>query len=169
MRFPEPGSYAGTREARMRQVVARLWQALAPQGVSWVGFYVGPEVPFTDARGVEQRAASGEMLLAVREPKPACSPIGLQGMCGRSYLSREAVLVDDVERLPPEVGYVACDPRDRSEAVLPCLEDAGRAWGVLDLDSLEAGAFSVEDLAALHAELLAAGLTHGPLPTLQRF
>lgn len=153
----------------MQALVTRLWAALAGQGVSWLGFYAGPGVAFRDARGVELRGGPGDMLLVVREPKPACSPIGLEGMCGRSFRSREAVLVADVERLPPDAGYVACDPRDRAEVVLPCLDDAGEAWGVLDLDSLEPGAFAESDVEALHRQLLAAGLTQGPLPRVQRW
>ena len=107
------------------------------------------------------------MLLAVREPKPACSPIGLEGMCGRSCLTRRSLVVGDVLDLPPGVGYVACDPRDRSEVVVPCLEPGGACWGVLDLDSLEPQAFSAEDAAALHAQLLKAGLTAGDPPEVE--
>lgn len=164
LRFPAPVAATGTRDARMRQLVAHLWPALADQGVSWLGFYVAPGVVFVDERGAEHVGAAGEMLLAVREPKPACSPIGLEGMCGRSYRERRAVVVGDVLDLPPGVGYVACDPRDRSEVVVPCSDAEGACWGVLDLDSLEVQAFSVEDAAALHAQLLAAGLTEGDPP-----
>ncbi|MCA8923654.1 MAG: GAF domain-containing protein [Planctomycetes bacterium] len=168
LRYPVSSRFEGSREARMRQLVAALWAGLAEQGVSWVGFYTAPGVRFVDGRGVEQSAGPGELLLAVREPKPACSPIGLEGMCGRSYLSREAVVVADVEALPPEVGYVACDPRDRSEVVVPCLELDGRCWGVLDLDSLAPGCFDAADARALHGLLVEAGLSHGAPPEVQR-
>lgn len=164
LRFPEPMTGSGSREARMRQLVGNLWPALADQGVSWIGFYVAPGVAFLDERGMEHVGGAGEMLLAARAPKPACSPIGLEGMCGRSYRERRAVVVGDVLDLPPGVGYVACDPRDRSEVVVPCSDALGTCWGVLDLDSLEPQAFSVEDAEALHAQLLAAGLTAGDPP-----
>jgi putative methionine-R-sulfoxide reductase with GAF domain len=55
--------------------------------------------------------------------------------------------------------YIACDPRDRSELVIPLFETDGRCWGVLDLDSFEAGAFGVEDVEGLLGALQRAGLT----------
>ena len=36
------------------------------------------------------------------------------------------LIVDDVATLG--AGYVACDPRDLSEIVVPCFDDDGRAW-----------------------------------------
>lgn len=146
-----------TRDDRMGVVVRALWDAIGdPSGArcSWLGFYVGPGVatPEGDVAGAQ------EMLLAVREPKPACSPIGLHGACGRSYLQRETLIVRDVAALG--AGYVACDPLDVAELVLPCIGEDGKAWGVLDLDAFEAGAFDESDARALQGVLLRAGLTH---------
>ena len=42
------------------------------------------------------------------------------------------MIVSDVHNLG--AGYVACDPREQSEVVIPCRTD-GSTWGVLDLDS----------------------------------
>jgi len=134
---------AADRAARMRAVVDRLWEALSATGVSWVGFYV-PGGP-------------GEMILGPCRNKPACSPIGLHGVCGRAYLSRRPVVVRDVVELGEK--YVACDPRDRAEVVVPLLQSDGLCWGVLDLDSHDVGAFSEADVDGLQALLRAAGLT----------
>ena len=86
------------------------------------------------------------MTLAAREPKPACSPIGLHGACGQSFTSAKPLVVKDVAQLG--AGYIACDPRDKSELVVPCLDSAGTAWGVIDLDSFDLGSF--DDVDALN-------------------
>jgi len=57
--------------------------------------------------------------------------------------------------------YVACDPRDRSEIVVPLFEmrDGRRTcWGVLDLDSWDVGAFDERDAEGLSVVLTASGL-----------
>jgi putative methionine-R-sulfoxide reductase with GAF domain len=117
------------REERVRRLVDALWEGLAHSGVSWVGVYV----------------AEGEQLvLGPCRDKPACSPIGLHGACGQALLSRQTLIVRDVAELGGN--YIACDPRDRSEIVVPLLDKStGACWGVLDLDSWEVGAFSDAD------------------------
>ncbi|MFM7809252.1 MAG: GAF domain-containing protein [Planctomycetota bacterium] len=133
------------RRERMRAFVAACWPHLAPTGVSWLGFY---------ERDPSDPAA---LLLATREPRPACSPIGLHGACGQCLLSARSLVVRDVADLGPN--YIACDPRDRSELVVPCLEATGQAWGVLDLDSHQVGSFGPGDAAELSRLLALAGLT----------
>lgn len=134
----------GDRAARMQQVVDALWDALAPTGVSWVGFYL------YDGRD--------ELELGPRRDKPACSPIGLHGACGKSFRERRPLIVRDVRELG--TAYVACDPRDQSEVVLPLFDAAGSCWGVLDLDSHALGAFANDDVSGLELVLRAANLTH---------
>lgn len=134
---------AGTREQRMRAVVDVLWERLRDTGVSWAGFYV--------YEGGE------ELVLGPSRDTPACSPIGLQGVCGQCFIGRMPVVVDDVRTLGE--GYIACDPRDLSEVVVPVLEADGTCWGVLDLDSREIGAFDQRDVDGLVRVLRAAGLT----------
>ena len=127
-----------------------LWEALAPRGVSWIGFYlIDRETPLNAAR------REGAMLLAARRDKPACSPIGLHGVCGQGFLEEAARLVEDVGLLGPS--YIACDPRDRSELVLPIYR-AGECWGVLDADSHEVACFGDGDVQGMTRVLLAAGL-----------
>jgi len=134
---------AGERQERMRVVVDALWDALHGTGVSWVGFYC--------------HEGGDELVLGPRRDSPACSPIGLHGACGQAFRQRRPVVVRDVAELGEN--YIACDPRDRSEVVLPLTDPAGVCWGVLDLDSHEVGAFDDTDVAGLTRVLRAAGLT----------
>lgn len=133
----------GDRLQRMRTVVDALWPALHTTGVSWVGFYV--------------YEGGDELVLAARQPKPACSPIELHGACGQAFRSRRPLIVRDVRELG--ANYVACDPRDQSEVVVPLLDPDGSCWGVLDLDSHNVASFSQTDVDGLLKVLRAAGLT----------
>ena len=133
----------GDHSARMQAMVDALWDALHPTGVSWVGFYV--------------HESSDELVLGPRRDKPACSPIGLHGACGQAFTSRKPLVVRDMAELGED--YIACDPRDRSELVLPLFDNSATCWGVLDVDSHEIGAFDDADVAGLQTVLQAAGLT----------
>ena len=127
----------------MQVVVDALWDVLHPSGASWVGFYI--------------HEGGDELILGPRRDKPACSPIGMHGACGQSFLSREPLIVRDVADLGEN--YVACDPRDTSEVVLPLFGETGECWGVLDIDSHDVGAFDETDVEGLTKVLTAAGLT----------
>ena len=133
----------GDRQQRMRTVVDTLWEGLKDSGVSWVGFYL-PE-------------GEDELFLGPLRDKPACSPIGLHGVCGQAFTQRRPMVIADVRELGES--YVACDPRDLSEVVVPLFEADGTCWGVLDLDSWDVGAFGEEDVAGLQRVLRAAGLS----------
>lgn len=134
---------AGTEAERMQQVVDLLWEHLSAEGVSWVGFYL--------------HEGGDELVLGPLRDKPACSPISLQGVCGQAFLSRQAHVVDDVQSLGEN--YIACDPRDRSEVVVPLLRPDRTCFAVLDVDSFDVGAFSAADVAGLARVLEAAGFT----------
>lgn len=139
-----------SRQDRMRAFVDTLWPRLAPTGVSWLGFYSRAE-------------SADEMALEARRDKPACSPIGLHGACGQSCLTRTTLVVTDVKRLGE--GYVACDPRDRSELVIPLFDEAGACWGVYDADSFDVGSFDEHDAEHVRELLVLAGLTtDAPVP-----
>jgi putative methionine-R-sulfoxide reductase with GAF domain len=142
-------SHAGDRGARLQRVCDLLWGAFSSRGLSWIGFYA--KVPD------EER-----MTLLVRRDKPACSPIGLHGMCGRAWRERRPILVAEVTALGE--GYIACDPRDRSEAVVPCFETDGSCWGVLDADSYEPAAFDEHDIAGMTALVEAFGVSAPQTP-----
>ena len=132
-------------EQTMQRTVDALWEAFSNCGWSWVGFY-------TISSSNPQ-----EMLLGPRRDKPACSPIGLHGCCGRSYLSRRPLVVRDVRTIGG--GYIACDPRDLSEVVVPCLNPDGSCWGVLDVDSFNIDEFDATDAMCLHRLLRHVGLS----------
>lgn len=137
------GNMRGTRDERMRVFVDLAWEALQATGVSWVGIYL--------------HQGRDELVLGPRRDKPACSPIGLHGACGRAFVSGQPLVVRDVAELG--ASYIACDPRDRSEVVVPLFEESGECWGVLDLDSYDVGAFTDEDVSGLTLLLRTAGLT----------
>lgn len=137
-----------SREVLMKLCCDLLWDAFHAQGLSWIGFY--SKVEGTD-----------EMVLEVRRDKPACSPIGLHGCCGRGWKERRPILVDDVATLGPN--YIACDPRDRAELVLPMLNPDGTCWGVLDADSHDTFAFGEQDRVGMSALCEILHLT-GPIP-----
>ena len=134
---------AGDRAECMRVVVDRLWDTLKDKGVSWVGFYL--------------HEGGDELVLGPLRDKPACSPIGLHGVCGQAFRDGKPRVVHDVTALGEDL--IACDPRDRSEVVVPCFDGDGTCWGVLDLDSHEIGAFTDADATGLKRVLEAAGLT----------
>ncbi len=140
--------HARTREERMTALSDALWSALSPRGVSWLGFYLDNPAS----------APTERLTLGPRRDGPACSPIGIHGVCGTALLTNQIVVVADVNSLGGN--YVACDPRDRSEIVIPCRDSSGVPWGVLDLDSHSVGCFCEADGVALESCLRAAGLTH---------
>jgi len=137
-----------SRQERMQRVVDAVWRAFGGTagGVSWVGFYV-------PARGGDA------MVLGPRRDTPACSPIGLHGVCGRALRRGTPVVVDDVRALGED--YIACDPADRSELVVPLLDRSGKPWAVIDLDSRQPGAFGDADVRGI-ADVLAAARLAGP-------
>ncbi len=136
----------GSIDQRMRIAADILWDKLSPTGVSWVGFYLPND--------------SGELILGPSRNKPACSPIGLHGACGQVFTSGQPLVVRDVRELGES--YVACDPRDQSEVVLPLIDSDGRTYAVLDLDSFDIGAFDEGDVRGLNTVLRSAGLTLEP-------
>lgn len=167
---------------RLDAMAGLLWRWIGDErpvagrrAASWVGFY-----EIITARHVEEGRHHGgvvgeEMVLGPHRPKPACSPLGVHGACGRAALSGKTLIVADVAALGD--GYVACDPRDASEVIVPLFEHADseegnaadlparlggrRCWGVLDADSFAAGAFGEEDARQLERVCLAAGVTAG--------
>ena len=133
----------GSAEQKMEVVTNILWEGLKEKGLTWVGFY-----KITDDKK--------EMLLICRQPKPACSPIGLHGVCGRAWKERKAQVVADVHALGGD--HIVCDPDNLSEVVVPVLEKDGECLYVLDLDSGELDSFGQEDVEGLELVLKSAGL-----------
>ena len=165
--FEEAGRGIAARSSdrveRMRAAADLLWEALGDptrdrersarcEALSWAGFYeIAPE-------GNDHGAAPGEdMILGPHRDTPACSPIGKHGACGQSFFGNEVLVVRDVAALGE--GYVACDPRDLAELVIPLADESGERWGVFDADSFGRGTFTEADARAIHAFLAAVGLT----------
>lgn len=62
-----------------------------------------------------------------------------RGVCGACARTGQVQLVDDVHAFP---GHIRCDPKTRSELVLPVRDAAGALRAVFDLDSLHPAGFS---------------------------
>ena len=133
-----------SRDARMALVLDVVWKHTKDAGVAWLGFYTLAE-------------EGSEMVLAACRPVPACSPIGLHGVCGRAWRERRVQIVPDVNALGE--AHIVCDPSNLSEIVVPVLNGDGTCDAVLDLDSKELDAFGDPDAEGLTLVLRAAHLT----------
>ncbi len=95
--------------------------------ISWVGFYI-----LNDEK----------LFLGPFQGNTACTEILIgNGVCGTSALSKQTIIVDDIEKFP---GHIACDSGSRSEIVVPIILNEN-VWGVLDIDSYDLSAFSEID------------------------
>lgn len=121
-------------EVRDQNANAANLSALVHHGIpdlNWVGFYWWK---------------GGELILGPFQGHPACVRIDLgKGVCGTALRERKTLRVPDVHCFP---GHIACDPRSRSELVIP-LFTGYRPLGVFDLDSPLPGRFSAADQTGL--------------------
>jgi L-methionine (R)-S-oxide reductase len=69
-----------------------------------------------------------------------------KGVCGTAASRRETVTVPDVNAFP---GHIACDPKSKSEIVVPVFGPDRELIAVLDVDSDRLDAFDEEDRAGL--------------------
>jgi L-methionine (R)-S-oxide reductase len=69
-----------------------------------------------------------------------------QGVCGTAAAERRTMVVPEVTAFP---GHITCDPRARSEIVVPVLGRDGGLIAVLDVDAERPGAFGPTDAAGL--------------------
>ena len=111
-----------------RATAAALLHHKVPR-VSWTGFYM------LSGGALVVDAYQGPLACLVLEP-PA-------GVCWEAVRRDEPVVVPDVAAFP---GHVACDPRSRSELVVPLHGPRGEVVGVLDVDSHELSRFGREEL-----------------------
>lgn len=117
--------------ANLANLAALVYERL--EGLNWAGFYL--------MRG-------GELVLGPFQGRPACVRIAVgKGVCGTAVATRSSQCVVDVHAFP---GHIACDPRSRSELVVPITVD-GVVVGVLDLDSDRPGRFDGADQAGVEA------------------
>ena len=117
-------------ERMMREVVDELWLNFGGSPYAWCGFYILAP----DGR---------ELVLGPHQDKPACSPIGLHGVCGKAVHTGQAQIVADVSALGD--AHIVCDPNYRSEIAVPVFNREGKVWAVLDVDSESLDAFNEMD------------------------
>jgi L-methionine (R)-S-oxide reductase len=98
----------------------------------------------------------GELVVGPFQGLPACVRIAVgRGVCGTAVAEGRSQVVPDVHAFP---GHIACDPRSRSEIVVPVIT-GGRVVAVLDVDSDRPATFDDDDrlgLEALVTDLVAA-------------
>ena len=113
--------------AIMATVSAELFHAV--DGYDWVGFY-RVVVPDLLKIGPYQ---GGHGCLAIPFDR---------GVCGAAARQRAIQLVDDVDSFE---GHIACSSSTKSELVIPCFDQDGRLFGVLDIDSDQPNFFTWQD------------------------
>jgi GAF domain-containing protein len=69
-----------------------------------------------------------------------------RGVCGTAARERRTQIVEDVQAFP---GHITCDPRSRSEIVVPVFGAGGGLLAVLDIDSDRRAAFDERDRVGL--------------------
>lgn len=130
--------------ANLANAAAAIYEWLP--GLNWAGFYL--------LRG-------GELVVGPFQGRPACVRIAIgSGVCGTAVARRSTQVVADVHAFP---GHIACDPRSRSEIVVPIFDESGSVTAVLDLDSDRAATFDEGDRIGLEAvaELLSRSIDWG--------
>jgi len=87
-------------------------------GFFWVGFYL---------------LKDGRLLVGPYQGPVACIELaGNKGVCWAGINGGVPVIVPDVHEYP---GHIACDPRSKSEIVIPVRDRNNMVIGVLDIDS----------------------------------
>ncbi|MEO8033936.1 MAG: GAF domain-containing protein, partial [Acidobacteriota bacterium] len=90
----------------------------------WTGFY---------------RVCGNRLIVGPYIGTVGCLQIAIgKGVCGTAAARRETVIVPDVHAFP---GHIACDPRSKSEIVVPVFGPEAELIAVLDVDSDELAAF----------------------------
>jgi L-methionine (R)-S-oxide reductase len=71
-----------------------------------------------------------------------------KGVCGTAASEGRTVIVPDVHAFP---GHISCDPRSRSEIVVPVWDARNHLLAVLDIDSDAPATFDAEDQRGLES------------------
>jgi GAF domain-containing protein len=117
--------------ARMSTIAAILYHKM--ENFSWAGFYL---------------LDKNELIVGPYQGPVACLSLEKdKGVCWSGINQGRNVIVPDVRQFP---GHIACDPRSRSEIVIPLKNDRDEIVGVLDIDSNRTGNFDETD--ALYLE-----------------
>ncbi len=124
-------------QARMATVAALLYHKF--DHYFWCGFY---------------RLVDGDLIVGPYQGPLACQVLARgRGVCWHAANRNETVVVSDVESFP---GHIACDPRSRSEIVVPVRDGRGAVIALLDVDSDRLSQFDAVD--ADHLERIASVL-----------
>lgn len=117
--------------ANLANASAFIYESL--DDINWAGFYI---------------LENGLLVLGPFQGRPACIEIKPgKGVCGTAAQTGKTQLVYNVHEFP---GHIACDPRSRSEIVVPLYRN-GALFGVLDIDSATVGRFDERDREGIEA------------------
>lgn len=112
--------------ARMATVASLLHHKL--NYFFWTGFYLKKD---------------DQLVVGPYQGPVACMTLKKgKGVCWSGLSNKKTIIVPDVSKFP---GHIACDPRSKSEIVVPILNKQGEILGVLDVDSREHDAFNTID------------------------
>jgi GAF domain-containing protein len=112
--------------ARMATLNALLYHKM--EGFFWVGYYL---------------LKDGRLIVGPYQGPLACLELAKdKGVCWAGINQQRTIIVRDVHDFP---GHIACDPRSKSEIVVPVKNKSGIIIGVLDIDSNRIGNFDETD------------------------
>ncbi len=118
--------------SRMATVAAILHHKM--EGFFWTGFYL---------------LEDGRLIVGPYQGPVACQELAQgTGVCWSGVNEQKTIIVPDVKKFP---GHIACDPRSRSEIVVPVWDRHGQIIGVLDVDSRDLNNFDETDAAGLES------------------
>jgi GAF domain-containing protein len=113
-------------DARMATAAAILHHKI-PQTL-WTGFY---------------SLKDGELLVKMYQGPLACQVLKKNtGVCWTAIIQQKTIIVPDVVLFD---GHIACDPRSKSEIVVPLRDQSGQITGVLDIDCKVLNGFDETD------------------------
>jgi L-methionine (R)-S-oxide reductase len=116
--------------AKMASIVGVLHNEM--NDFFWTGFY---------------RVVEGRLVIGPYQGTVGCLSIEIgKGVCGKAAARGKTQVVEDVHDFP---GHIACDERSKSEIVVPVTDESGALIAILDVDSLEKGAFDEIDRECL--------------------
>ena len=127
-------SVTDNRITRMATIAALLHHKM--ESFSWTGFYL---------------LSDGDLVVGPYQGPLACQVLERnRGVCWAGINKKTTLIVPDVHKFP---GHIACDPKSRSEIVIPLRDKRKKIIGVLDVDSEMIGNFDETD--AVHLEKIA--------------